>query len=115
MILRADLYLSKDEDEDVHLGASIAAFIKKKLPKDRHITWHKNKDRKKGKKKIEAALLQPIAQHAILMANTLVIALDLDFSNANHLFSPIPWTDPGENVMVGEDVIQKMKDAVVGI
>lgn len=112
MILRADLYLSHNEAGDLDLGASIAAFIKKKLPKDRHITWTANTGKKKGKKNIEAVPPQRIAQQAILMADILVIALHLDFSNGNHLFSTTPWTDPGEEVIIDEGVIKKMQDAV---
>jgi hypothetical protein len=119
MILRADLYLSPGEQDDLALGTSIAAFIKTNLPADRHITWPpknpKEKSKKKGKKKIEALPLQRIAQQAILMANALVVALLLDFSNDNHLFSTLPWTDPGEQVVLDEGVIQTMQDAVIGI
>ena len=40
--------------------------------------------------------------------------LDLDFLNADHLFSPTPWSDPGEEVKLGEEVIKNMNRAVDG-
>jgi len=107
MILQAHLYLCANEKDDDILGASIAAFINKNLPRNRRVSW----PRIKGK----AIPLQPVVQQAILMANVLVADLDLDFLNANHLFSPIPWTDPGEEVKLGEEVIQNMKLAVNSI
>jgi len=107
MILQAHLYLSADEEEDDILAASISAFINKNLPRNRRIPWRRTK--------VKAMPLQPIAQQAILMANVLVADLDLDFLNADHLFSPTPWTDPGEEVKLGEEVIKNMKRAVNGI
>jgi hypothetical protein len=108
MILRADLYLSAREEEDDILAASIAAVIKKQLCKNRWISWPKKKGR-------PAAPLQPVAHQAIMMANALVADLDLDFSNEDHLFSPMPWKDPGEEVVLDKEIIENMKRAVKDI
>ena len=103
MILRADLYLSKGEIGDGGLQKALAAYTRKFFPKDEHIPSVQSPE--------PAAVLQPVAKQALHVARFLSSVFGLDYKNGDHLFNPIPWTDPGPEIVFSEDDIRRMQEA----
>ncbi len=58
-------------------------------------------------------VLQPVAKQALHIAEFLVTQFGLDYGNGDHLFSPMPWTNPGALIYVTTDIIRDMQAAAV--
>lgn len=101
MILLPHLYLSQKESGDGELLFLFAGYINRKLPSRRI----------QGIKTGVYASLSPVAKRAIWIADSLVDIFKLDYANNDHLFAPMPWTDPGEMVTITPDILQKIQIA----
>lgn len=101
MILCAHLYLSPEESGDGELLNLIGAYINKHVP-GRRITSVRSRG---------WVHLQPVARRAIWIADFLVRYFDLDYGNKDHLFKPLPWNNPGEELIITADIIVEMARA----
>ena len=98
MILCAHLYLSREENGDGELLNQLGAYINKHVP-GRRISSVRSRG---------WANLQPVARRAIWIADFLVRYFDLNYDSKDHLFNPMPWTSPGEELIITADVITGM-------
>ena len=105
MILRADLYLSKGEIGDAGLQKATAAYMRKFFPENMRIPTVQSQEL--------PTILQPVAKQALHIAEYLVTQFGLDYRSGDHLFSPMPWTNPGVEISVTTDIIRDMQAAAV--
>lgn len=103
MLLCADLYLSKGEAGDGGLQKALSLYMRKNFPKSMHIPAIRTLE--------PAAVLQPVSKQALHVADFLAAHFELDYRNKDHLFTPVPWTHPGSDVVITESVILLMQVA----
>lgn len=103
MVLRADLYLNKDEPEDVKLHKVLYNYARKNIPQCKMDA--------PPKRSPAAGAIQPIAKRALHVAHCLSRLLDLSVGDPDELFKVKPWTDPGEEIWITASIIDQLRQA----